>query len=176
MAGRVDHAGVRNASSGQERIMSLCARTRATGAEPDARRPAFGRRCPAQVRQKIGELLRDRRIRYTGFRTHPSIEGIAAGGRVAIMLSASELGLRMASFAMELLGPVPQVERGDWSAADYGSWTRRVCRVAAPRLIWAPTRSSAHSVSGCSDCQRARACFGRSASAAVACGPRRSAW
>jgi alkylation response protein AidB-like acyl-CoA dehydrogenase len=123
-------------SSGQERIMMNRVRELAQLARSltrDGRSLAED----AQVRQKIGEFAADAAaIRYTGFRQLTrQLKGLPPGPEgSAIKLSASELGLRMASFALELLGPFGQVERGDPLAADHGLWTRRMLEARGPMI------------------------------------------
>jgi alkylation response protein AidB-like acyl-CoA dehydrogenase len=123
-------------SSGQERIMTNRVRELAQLAR---RLTRDGRSLAedAQVRQKIGEFAADAAaIRYTGFRQLTrQLKGLPPGPEgSAIKLSASELGLRMASFALELLGPFGQVERGDPLAADHGLWTRRMLEARGPMI------------------------------------------
>src|SRR5580704_2963205 len=123
-------------SSGQERIMTNRVRELAQLARSltrDGRSLAED----AQVRQKIGEFAADAAaIRYTGFRQLTrQLKGLPpAPEGSAIKLSASELGLRIASFALELLGPFGQVERGDPLAADHGLWTRRMLEARGPMI------------------------------------------
>src|ERR1700692_709690 len=69
-----------------------------------------------QVRQTVGQFAAEAAaIRSTGFRQFTrQLKGLPPGPEgSAIKLSASELGLRIASFALELLGPFAQLERGD---------------------------------------------------------------
>lgn len=51
-----------------------------------------------------------------------------------IKLSASELGLRIAAFAMELLGPYAQLERPDAMALEHGVWARRMLEARGPMI------------------------------------------
>ena len=90
-----------------------------------------------QVRQTIGRFAAEAAaIRYTGFRQLTrQLKGWPPGPEgSAIKLSASELGLRMASFALELLGPFAQVEQGDPFAVDRGLWTRRMLEARGPMI------------------------------------------
>jgi len=91
----------------------------------------------AQVRQTIGQFAAEATaIRYTGFRQLTrQLKGLPPGPEgSSIKLSASELGLRIATFALELLGPFAQLERSDRFAADHGLWTRRMLEARGPMI------------------------------------------
>ena len=123
-------------SNGQERIMTNRVRELAQLAMRLSRK---GRRLAddPQVRQTIGQFAAEAAaIRYTGFRQLTrQLKGLPPGPEgSSIKLSASELGLRIASFAMELLGPFAQLERGDQFAADHGLWTRRMLEARGPMI------------------------------------------
>jgi alkylation response protein AidB-like acyl-CoA dehydrogenase len=123
-------------SSGQERIMTSRVRELAQLAMRLSRtgHPLAG---DAQVRQTIGQFAADAAaIRYTGFRQLTrQLKGLPPGPEgSSIKLSASELGLRIASFALELLGPYGQLERGDQFAAEQGLWTRRMLEARGPMI------------------------------------------
>jgi alkylation response protein AidB-like acyl-CoA dehydrogenase len=123
-------------SNGQERIMMNRVRELAHLAKRLTRN---GRRLAkdAQVRQTIGQFAAEATaIRYTGFRQLTrQLKGLPPGPEgSSIKLSASELGLRIASFALELLGPFAQLERGDQFAADHGLWTRRMLEARGPMI------------------------------------------
>jgi alkylation response protein AidB-like acyl-CoA dehydrogenase len=123
-------------SNGQERIMTNRVRELAQLAmrlSHDGRRLADDTR----VRQTIGRFAAEATaIRYTGFRQLTrQLKGLPPGPEgSSIKLSASELGLHIASFALELLGPYAQLERGDRYAADYGLWTRRMLEARGPMI------------------------------------------
>jgi alkylation response protein AidB-like acyl-CoA dehydrogenase len=123
-------------SNGQERIMTNRVRELAQLAMRLSRN---GRRLAedTQVRQTIGRFATEATaIRYTGFRQLTrQLKGLPPGPEgSAIKVSASELGLRIASFALELLGPFAQLERGDPLAADHGLWTRRMLEARGPMI------------------------------------------
>jgi alkylation response protein AidB-like acyl-CoA dehydrogenase len=123
-------------SNGQERIMTNRVRELAQLAMRLSRN---GRRLAddPQVRQTIGQFAAEATaIRYTGFRQLTrQLKGLPPGPEgSSIKLSASELGLRIASFALELLGPFAQLERGDRFAVDHGLWTRRMLEARGPMI------------------------------------------
>ncbi len=91
----------------------------------------------SEVRQRIGQFAADATaIRYTGFRQLTrQLKGLPPGPEgSSIKLSASELGLRIASFAMEMLGPYGQLERGDEYAAERGLWAQRMLESRGPMI------------------------------------------
>ncbi len=123
-------------SNGQERIMlgrvqelarlarSLSRNGRSLWDEPD-------------VRQRIGQFATEAAaIRYTGFRQLTrQLKGMPPGPEGSmIKLSASELSLKIASFAMEFLGPFAQLERLDGRAIDHGIWVRRMLEARGPMI------------------------------------------
>ena len=122
-------------SSGQERIMGNRVRELAELAS----RLKHNARSLAEdpyVRQAIGKFAADAAaIRYTGFRQLTrQLKGLPPGAEgSSIKLSASELGLRIASFALELLGPFAQVEQGEM-AIERGRWTRRMLEARGPMI------------------------------------------
>ena len=123
-------------SNGQERIMTNRVRELAQLAMRLSRN---GRRLAddPHVRQTIGQFAAEATaIRYTGFRQLTrQLKGLPPGPEgSSIKLSASELGLRIASFALELLGPFAQLERGDRFAVDHGLWTRRMLEARGPMI------------------------------------------
>jgi alkylation response protein AidB-like acyl-CoA dehydrogenase len=90
----------------------------------------------SQIRETIGQFAAEAAaIRYTGFRQLTrQLRGLPPGPEgSSIKLSASELGLRIASFAMELLGPFAQLESGQF-AVDRGLWTRRMLEARGPMI------------------------------------------
>ncbi|HLW69523.1 MAG TPA: acyl-CoA dehydrogenase family protein [Candidatus Binataceae bacterium] len=123
-------------SSGQERIMTNRVRELAQLASQLSRN---GRALAedASVRQTIGQFAAEAAaIRYTGFRQLTrQLKGLPPGPEgSSIKLSASELGLRIASFALEMLGAYGQLERGDQFAAAQGLWTHRMLEARGPMI------------------------------------------
>jgi alkylation response protein AidB-like acyl-CoA dehydrogenase len=122
-------------SNGQERIMTNRVRELAQLA---VRLSGGGRTLAenSQVRQTIGRFAAEAAaIRYTGFRQLTrQLRGLPPGPEgSSIKLSASELGLRVASFALELLGPFSQLENGQF-AVDQGLWLRRMLEARGPMI------------------------------------------
>jgi alkylation response protein AidB-like acyl-CoA dehydrogenase len=122
-------------SNGQERIMTNRVRelaqlvTRLSREDPKIVENS-------QIRETIGQFAAEAAaIRYTGFRQLTrQLRGLPPGPEgSSIKLSASELGLRIASFAMELLGPFAQLESGQF-AVDRGLWTRRMLEARGPMI------------------------------------------
>jgi alkylation response protein AidB-like acyl-CoA dehydrogenase len=71
--------------------------------------------------------------RYPDARANPRKYPKSLTYRRQPRLSASELGLRIASFAMELLGPFGQLESGQF-AVDRGLWARRMLEARGPMI------------------------------------------
>jgi len=123
-------------SSGQERIMTNRVRELAQLASRLSR-DGHSLADDASVRQTIGQFAAEAAaIRYTGFRQLTrQLKGLPPGPEgSSIKLSASELGLRIASFALEMLGPFGQVERGDQFASEQGLWTHRMLEARGPMI------------------------------------------
>jgi alkylation response protein AidB-like acyl-CoA dehydrogenase len=102
------------------------------------------------VRQKIAQFATEAAaIRYTGFRQLTrQLKGLPPGPEGSmIKLSATELGLRIAAFAMELLGPFAQLERADSLALDQGIWARRMLEARGP-MIYSGTNEIQHNILG----------------------------
>ena len=102
------------------------------------------------VRQKIGQFAAEAAaIRYTGFRQLTrQLKGLPPGPEGSmIKLSASELGLKIAAFAMELLGPFAQLERADSLAIDHGVWVRRMLEARGP-MIYSGTNEIQRNILG----------------------------
>ena len=96
-------------------------------------------------------------IKYTGFRNLTrQLKGLPPGPEGSMMkLCATELGLRIAMFAMELLGPYSQFEHGAAFAIDQGTWAHRMLAARARRSPPGRTRSSTtSSASACWACPR----------------------
>ena len=64
-----------------------------------------------------------------------------------LKLCATELALRIAAFAMELLGPYSQVESGSPFALDAGQWSQRMLAARGP-TIYAGTNQIQHNIIG----------------------------
>ena len=104
----------------------------------------------SSVRQKIGQFATEAAaIRYTGFRQLTrQLKGLPPGPEGSmIKLTASELGLKMAAFAMELLGPFAQLERADHHAIDHAIWTRRMLESRGP-MIYSGTNEIQRNILG----------------------------
>jgi alkylation response protein AidB-like acyl-CoA dehydrogenase len=104
----------------------------------------------AEVRQKIGQFVTEAAaIRYTGFRQLTrQLKGLPPGPEGSLIkLSASELGLKIAAFAMELLGPFAQLERADSLAIDHGIWARRMLEARGP-MIYSGTNEIQRNILG----------------------------
>lgn len=136
-------------SSGQERIMMARVRELASLAQRLSRNGVILWDEPG-VRQKIGQFAAEATaIRYTGFRQLTrQLKGLPPGPEGSmIKLTASELGLRIAAFAMELLGPFAQLERADRLAIDHGIWARRMLEARGP-MIYSGTNEIQRNVLG----------------------------
>jgi alkylation response protein AidB-like acyl-CoA dehydrogenase len=102
------------------------------------------------VRQKIGQFAAEATaIRYTGFRQLTrQLKGLPPGPEGSLIkLSATELGLKIAAFAMELLGPFAQLERADSLAIDEGIWARRMLEARGP-MIYSGTNEIQRNILG----------------------------
>jgi alkylation response protein AidB-like acyl-CoA dehydrogenase len=81
------------------------------------------------VRQKIAQFyVEAQAIKYNSFRQlTKQLRGEPPGPEGSIgKLAASELNLRLAHFATELLGPFSQIALGEGKGLDHGVWSRRV--------------------------------------------------
>lgn len=117
-------------STGQERIMTNRVRELAALAQ------GLGCSGDAAVRQAIGKFAAEAAaLRYTGFRQLTrQLKGLPPGPEgSSIKLAASELGLKLASFALELLGGFAQVESGPF-AVEHGLWARRMLEARGPMI------------------------------------------
>jgi alkylation response protein AidB-like acyl-CoA dehydrogenase len=136
-------------SSGQERIMANRVRELAELASQFSR-DGHVLAEDASVRQAIGQFAAEAAaIRYTGFRQLTrQLKGLPPGPEgSSIKLSASELGLRIASFALEMLGAFGQLERGDKFAAAQGLWTHRMLEARGP-MIYSGTNEIQRNILG----------------------------
>ncbi len=88
----------------------------------------------AAVRDRIAQLLCEAHaLKYTGYRQLTSrLKRRPPGPESSVMkLAASELNIRVASFAMELLGPYSQFEYRAPHALDQGKWSYRMLAARA---------------------------------------------
>jgi alkylation response protein AidB-like acyl-CoA dehydrogenase len=102
------------------------------------------------VRQKIaGFALEAQSIRYTGYRQLTrQLKGLPPGPEGSMMkLCSSELALRIANYAMELLGSYSQIEFGADYALDSGKWSTRMLS-ARGATIYAGTNQIQHNIIG----------------------------
>jgi alkylation response protein AidB-like acyl-CoA dehydrogenase len=102
------------------------------------------------VRQRIAQFaMETNAIRYTGFRQLTrQLKGLPPGPEGSMMkLCATELALRIAMFAMELLGPYSQFEHGAAFALDEGRWSQRMLAARGP-TIYAGTNQIQHNIIG----------------------------
>jgi len=136
-------------SGGDERIMAarvgelarLAARLAYQG------RPASH---DARVRQQIGQFaIEAAALRYTAFRQLTrQLKGLPPGPEASLIkVGASELGLRIAAFAMELLGPFAPLEHSDPLAYDYGQWAHRMLEARGP-MIYSGTNEIQRNILG----------------------------
>jgi alkylation response protein AidB-like acyl-CoA dehydrogenase len=102
------------------------------------------------VRQKIVEFASDAMaLKYTGYRQLTrQLKGLPPGPEGSMMkLCNTELALRIALFAMELLGPYSQLEYGADFAIDKGKWSLRMLAARGP-TIYAGTNQIQHNIIG----------------------------
>jgi len=102
------------------------------------------------VRQKISEFACEAHaLRYTGYRQLTRLlKGLPPGPEGSMMkLCGTELALRMAVFAMELLGPYSQMEYNAPLAIDRGKWSFRMLGARGP-TIFAGTNQIQHNIIG----------------------------
>jgi alkylation response protein AidB-like acyl-CoA dehydrogenase len=102
------------------------------------------------VRQKIASFaIEAQSIRYTSYRQLTrQLKGLPPGPEGSMMkLCSSELALRIANYAMELLGPYSQFEFGAAYALDNGKWSNRMLS-ARGATIYAGTNQIQHNIIG----------------------------
>jgi alkylation response protein AidB-like acyl-CoA dehydrogenase len=102
------------------------------------------------VRQKVIEFACDAEaLRYTGYRQLTrQLKGMPPGPEGSMMkLCGTELRLRMAVYAMELLGPYSQLEHNAPFAIDRGKWSYRMLAARGP-TIYAGTNQIQHNIIG----------------------------
>jgi alkylation response protein AidB-like acyl-CoA dehydrogenase len=118
-----------------------------------AKRMARNRRSAwddTSVRQRIAQFVMEvEAIKYTHFRQLTrQLKGLPPGPEGSMMkLCATELGLKIATFAMELLGPYSQFEHGAALAMDHGVWSQRMLAARGP-TIYAGTNQVQHNIIG----------------------------
>jgi alkylation response protein AidB-like acyl-CoA dehydrogenase len=104
----------------------------------------------SSVRQRIAQFMMETEaIKYSGFRQLTrQLKGLPPGPEGSMMkLCATELGLRIASFATELLGPYSQLEYGAPLSTDDGRWSLRMLAARGP-TIYAGTNQIQHNIIG----------------------------
>ncbi len=104
----------------------------------------------ASVRQRIAEFFCEAEaLKYTGYRQLTRrLKGLPPGPEGSIMkLVSTELNLRVAMFAMELLGPYSQIEHNAPFAIDRGKWSFRML-AARGGTIAAGTNQIQHNIIG----------------------------
>jgi alkylation response protein AidB-like acyl-CoA dehydrogenase len=104
----------------------------------------------AGVRQKIAQFnLEAEAIKYTGYRQLTrQLKGLPPGPEGSMLkLCSTELALRIATFAMELLGPYSQLEVAAPLALDEGKWSQRMLAARGP-TIYAGTNQIQHNIIG----------------------------
>jgi alkylation response protein AidB-like acyl-CoA dehydrogenase len=104
----------------------------------------------SSVRQKIAEFAAEAQaLRYTGYRQLTrQLKGLPPGPEGSMMkLCGTELALKVALFAMELLGPYSQLEFGAPFAMDKGKWSFRMLAARGP-TIYAGTNQIQHNIIG----------------------------
>jgi alkylation response protein AidB-like acyl-CoA dehydrogenase len=104
----------------------------------------------ASVRQKIAQFaLEAEAIRYTGYRQLTrQLRGLPPGPEGSMLkLCSTELALRLAAFATELLGPYSQLQVAAPFAMDAGKWSQRML-AARGATIYAGTNQVQHNIIG----------------------------
>src|SRR5215475_11188119 len=102
------------------------------------------------VRQKIAEFASEAKaLKYTGYRQLTrQLRGLPPGPEGSMMkLVSTELALKIALYAMELLGPYSQFEYGAPFAIDKGKWSFRMLAARGP-TIFAGTNQIQHNIIG----------------------------
>jgi alkylation response protein AidB-like acyl-CoA dehydrogenase len=102
------------------------------------------------VRQKITQFALDAEaIKYTGYRQLTrQLKGLPPGPEGSMLkLCSTELSLRLATFALELLGPYSQLELDAPFAFDAGTWSQRMLAARGP-TIYAGTNQVQHNIIG----------------------------
>jgi alkylation response protein AidB-like acyl-CoA dehydrogenase len=136
-------------SGGEERIMAARVAELARLAESITHN---GRRAwdDGGVRQQIAQFATEATaLRYTAFRQLTrQLKGLPPGPEASLIkIGSSELGLRMAAFAMELLGPFATLEPGDPLAYEQGRWSHRMLEARGP-MIYSGTNEIQRNILG----------------------------
>ena len=104
----------------------------------------------SSVRQKIAQFaLEAQAVKYTGFRQLTrQLKGLPPGPEGSMLkLCSTELALRLAAFATELLGPYSQLQLTAQFAMDEGKWSQRML-AARGATIYAGTNQVQHNIIG----------------------------
>src|SRR6266851_4910042 len=104
----------------------------------------------AGIRQRLAQFMMEAEaIKYTGYRQLTrQLKGLPPGPEGSMMkLCSTELGLQIALFAMELLGPYSQIEHMAEFAPDEGKWSHRMLAARGP-TIYAGTNQIQHNIIG----------------------------
>jgi alkylation response protein AidB-like acyl-CoA dehydrogenase len=104
----------------------------------------------SSVRQRIVQfVLESEAIKYSGYRQLTrQLKGLPPGPEGSMLkLCSTELALRVATFAMELLGPYSQMEQDAPFAVDAGKWSQRMLAARGP-TIYAGTNQVQHNIIG----------------------------
>jgi alkylation response protein AidB-like acyl-CoA dehydrogenase len=104
----------------------------------------------SSVRQKIAGFAAEvYAIKYSSYRQLTrQLKGLPPGPEGSMMkLCATELALRLAMFASDLLGPYSQLEYGSDFALDEGKWSQRML-AARGATIYAGTNQIQHNIIG----------------------------
>jgi alkylation response protein AidB-like acyl-CoA dehydrogenase len=102
------------------------------------------------VRQKIAQFASEAEaIKYTGYRQLTrQLKGLPPGPEGSMLkLCSTELALRVADYALELLGPYSQLELAAPFALDAGKWSQRMLAARGP-TIYAGTNQVQHNIIG----------------------------
>jgi alkylation response protein AidB-like acyl-CoA dehydrogenase len=102
------------------------------------------------VRQKIAQFALDAEaVKYTSYRQLTrQLKGLPPGPEGSMLkLCSTELALRLAGFALELLGPYSQLEQDAPFALDSGKWSQRMLAARGP-TIYAGTNQVQHNIIG----------------------------
>ena len=103
----------------------------------------------SSVRQKIAQFtLEAEAIKYTSYRQLTrQLKGIPPGPEGSMLkLGSTELALKVAAFALELLGPYSQLEAAPFGV-DAGKWSQRMLAARGP-TIYAGTNQVQHNIIG----------------------------
>jgi alkylation response protein AidB-like acyl-CoA dehydrogenase len=102
------------------------------------------------IRQELAQLaLEAEAIRYSSYRQLTrQLKGLPPGAESSMMkLCSTDLAVRIAAFATELLGPYSQFEHGAAFAIDEGVWSQRMLAARGP-TIYAGTNQIQRNIIG----------------------------